>query len=223
MTAIRRLSNGNVRHDNAVLIQTIGDRMRQARELCNLSQAEAAKRLGYQNSSKLSKVENATNSKTVPLWLILKAATVYEVSIDFLFGLSGDWDAGVRMTRERETSAWLFEQWEQSRQRDMKIIRQLNDRLETIDGAVQTCIDQAFDVDDALNKVIYMNADTYEEIAGLSRLISSVRRLLDAAKESRARMKRFHMERQLAGKDLNGQMELFTSGENDGKTSEANS
>ena len=76
----------NTRMEQAAAVKTIGARMRQARELCNLSQSAAAKRLGYSNSSKLSKVEGATDTNSVPLWLILRAAKVYEVSIDFLFG-----------------------------------------------------------------------------------------------------------------------------------------
>lgn len=65
--------------------ETIGARMREARELCNMSQSAAARRLGYSNPSKLSKVEGATDTNSVPLWLIVRAASVYEVSIDYLW------------------------------------------------------------------------------------------------------------------------------------------
>jgi hypothetical protein len=43
----------------------------------------------------------------VPLWVILRAAKVYEVSVDFIFGVTDDWETGSRMTQEREVSAWL--------------------------------------------------------------------------------------------------------------------
>ena len=35
------------KHDQAGLVRTIGERMRQARELCNLSQSEAARSIGF--------------------------------------------------------------------------------------------------------------------------------------------------------------------------------
>lgn len=64
------------KHDQSALVRTIGERLREARELNNLSQSEAAKRLGYSNPSKLSKVESATDTNSVPLWLIVGAARV---------------------------------------------------------------------------------------------------------------------------------------------------
>lgn len=200
---------GTARHESAELIRTIGDRLRQARELSNLSQQAAAKLLGYQNSSKLSKIERATNSRTVPLWLILRASRLYEVSTDFLFGLSEDWDTGVRMTRERETSAWLFDQWEKSRERDMKTIRLLNDRLETIDGAITMTIGQAFEVEDAFSKFAHLNERAFMEMRGGARLKSAIEKSVAAASESRARMKRFHMDCKAIGMDCKGQMNLF--------------
>ncbi len=58
------------KHDQNKLVRTIGERLRVARELNNLSQSEAARRLGYANPSKLSKIEAAADTNSVPLWLI---------------------------------------------------------------------------------------------------------------------------------------------------------
>ena len=69
-------------------------RQRQARELCNLSQSVAAKRLGYLTSAKLSKVEAAADTNSVPLWLIHRAASIYDVSTEFLFGFTDDFEVG---------------------------------------------------------------------------------------------------------------------------------
>ena len=187
------MRESNTRHDQAELIKTIGERLKQASELNNMSQTEAARLFGYRNSSKLSKMERAVNSKTVPLTVIAKAAKIYQVSIDFLFGLSADWDTGARMTQERETSAWMLDQWEEARRRDMQIIRRCNDRMQTIDGAVQTCIAQTFEVDDALRKFQELNID-FEEMRGGSRLVSAIEKNVAAARESLARFRRFHME-----------------------------
>lgn len=200
------------RHENAELVKTIGTRLKEARELNNMSQQEAARLFGYRNSSKLSKMERAVNSKTVPLVVIAKAARIYQVSIDYLFGLSADWDTGARMTQERETSAWLLHEWESARERDMQVIRRCNDRMQTIDGAVETCIGEVFEVDTALTKFRELN-ESFEEMRGGATLLRNVERCVMAARESRAKLKRFHMECKHIRRDSR-QGELF---EDDGR------
>ena len=195
------------RHESAEIIKTIGQRLREARELNNLSQCEAAKLFGYRNSSKLSKMERAVNSKSVPLVVIAKAARIYQVSIDYLFGLSADWDTGARMTQERETSGWLLQQWEDARQRDMRVIRLCNDRMQTIDGAVESCISEAFEVDQALTKFIDLN-EGFDDMRGGATLKRNIERCVMAARESRAKLRRFHMECKHIRRDSR-QPELF--------------
>ncbi|QSB03230.1 helix-turn-helix transcriptional regulator [Methylomonas sp. EFPC1] len=73
------------------IVKTFGQRMIIAREMCGLSGLEAAELLGYANSSKLSKIEHASDPETIPAFLPYKASIVYNVSLDFLFGLSDDW------------------------------------------------------------------------------------------------------------------------------------
>lgn len=70
---------------SAPIAAAIGERLRMAREAAGLSQLEAARRLGYANSSKLSKIEGGGSSE-VPMWLIKRAGWLYDVSIDYLFG-----------------------------------------------------------------------------------------------------------------------------------------
>ena len=76
MATEKKTMSLTTRQEQAAAVKTIGARMRQARELCNLSQSAAARRLGYANPSKLSKVELATDTNSVPLWLIVRAARV---------------------------------------------------------------------------------------------------------------------------------------------------
>jgi transcriptional regulator with XRE-family HTH domain len=115
MPAATRAAFIATKHDQDALIRTIGQRMREARELCNLTQSEAARRLGYANPSKLSKVEAATDTNSVPLWLIHSASKLYEVSVDYLFGITDDWETGV----PRGTQAFLLDAWQKMRERDL--------------------------------------------------------------------------------------------------------
>ncbi|MBL1266141.1 helix-turn-helix domain-containing protein, partial [Methylomicrobium sp. RS1] len=97
----------------AEIVKTFGARMVQARELCGFSQKKAAKLLGYGNSSKLAKIEGATDTNSVPLWLIPKAAEVYEVSIDYLFGVSECWQREPIAAQEQHVEKWLEIHWKQ--------------------------------------------------------------------------------------------------------------
>lgn len=188
------------RREQAAIVRTIGARMKQARELCNLSQSVAARRLGYANSSKLSKIEGAMDSLSVPLWLILRASKVYEVSVDFLFGASDDWDIGTRMTREREVSVWLWEAMEKVRLRDMEALRRLHDKVAAMEEGMGLALATSQDVSAALARFVELNPEFNEMRAG-SRLVGAVDRASESAAHVKARMDRFRVECALAAAD----------------------
>lgn len=193
MAAEKKTMSMTTRQEQAAAVKTIGARMRQARELCNLSQSAAAKRLGYANPSKLSKVELATDTNSVPLWLIVRAARVYEVSVDFLFGATDDWEVGARMTQEREVSAWLYDTFDKLRQRDMETLKRLHDRVQTLTDAVATMLTMTEDAAAALDRFAEVNPEFQDMRAG-GRLVGAVERAHDAAKGAKAKMERFRME-----------------------------
>lgn len=176
------------------MVRTIGERMRQARELCNLSQSAAAKRLGYANPSKLSKVEAATDTNSVPLWLIRKAAEVYEVSVDFLFGFTDDWEVGARMTQEREVSAWLAKALSDGRERDLLALKQLNDRLSVLRDAVAVGIAMMKEADAALERFSALNPEFAEDMRGSNRLVNAVKNAAAAAQQSGAKLAKLKLE-----------------------------
>lgn len=70
------------------LDKLIRQRLVHARELNKLNQLMAAERLGYKNSTALSKIEGGTAK--VPKNFLVKAAQCYGVSMDYLMGLSSE-------------------------------------------------------------------------------------------------------------------------------------
>lgn len=190
------------------MVRTIGVRMRQARELCNLSQSAAAKRLGYANPSKLSKVESATDTNSVPLWLIRKAAEVYEVSVDFLFGFTDDWEVGARMTQEREVSAWLVKAWNDGRERDLLALKQLNDRLGVLRESIAIAHALTREADAALERFSELNPQFAEDLRGSNRLVTAVKNATAAAEQSRTKLVRFKLDCRDAAK-ASDQLTMF--------------
>jgi transcriptional regulator with XRE-family HTH domain len=193
MATEKKTMSLTTRQEQAAAVKTIGARMRAARELCNLSQSAAARRLGYANPSKLSKVELATDTNSVPLWLIVRAARVYEVSVDFLFGATDDWEVGARMTQEREVCAWMFDAWEKARQRDMETLKRLHDRVQTLTDAVAVMLAASEDSSLALARFAELNPE-FEEMRAGSRLVGAVERANESAKAAKTKMERFRME-----------------------------
>ncbi len=202
------------RHRDTELLRTIGERLRTARELSCFSQSDAARLLGYQNPSKLSKIEKLMNSKNVPLAVLKRAADVYQVSIDYLMGRTDDWGTP-GIVRGRETAAWLFDEWEKARHRDMETLQKLNCRLNTIDGSIESCVDQAFALSDALQWFVAHNRKRFAEMPGGARLIASADKLVKAAQESRADIRRFKMECRTARQPDKAQKDLFEEDEDD--------
>jgi len=144
------------------VVALYGTRMREARELNNLTQQKAAEKFGYANSSKLAKIENASDTNSFPLWIIPAAADIYGVSIDFLFGKSDDWERDATVCQERDLSNALMAHWERARASELNAIRVLNNKLTSLSRGVSFSLDKAKQLKDLVNKVIDLNQPTDE-------------------------------------------------------------
>lgn len=182
---------GQVRHRQAEIVKTIGARLKAARELNNLSLSEAAQRLGYSNPSKLSKVENATDTNSVPLWLIRDAAKLYDVSCDYIYGLADDWETGV----PRGVSIFLLDQWDAMRKRDMAVLTILSQRLEVATGCLPKIESQAGEILEAFQRVIDLNPE-YQDLRGGARLSASAESLRKTASDATSALRKLDFQRQ---------------------------
>ncbi|MBN3789304.1 helix-turn-helix transcriptional regulator [Burkholderia sp. Ac-20353] len=75
-------------NDDPRVSSILRERLVAARLRHQLEQQDAAKLLGYQNSSALSKIEGG--QANMPRGLLVRAAVAYSVSTDFLLGLTDD-------------------------------------------------------------------------------------------------------------------------------------
>ena len=180
--------------EQAKLVRVFGERMRQARELSNMSQSVAAKRLGYANPSKLSKVEGATDTNSIPLWLIPRAAKVYEVSVDFLFGLSEDFEVGV----PRVASNWMLDAWEQARLRDIAAMEELH----RVVAGVATNIDgfgaATSGIAEAITRFRVRNPN-FDDCPASAMVLTRLGKLEAVARDAESVLKRFRLGRHAAG------------------------
>ena len=179
-----------VRHAQAELVKTIGLRLKASRELCNLSLSEAARRLGYANPSKLSKVENATDTNSVPIRLIRDAAKVYEVSTEFLFGLSDEWETGVH----RGVTPFLLTEWERIRNRDLRALVALQQHVDAATAVIPVIHRDAQGVIDAIFRLADLNGDAFLDLHGGSILTAAADRLKKSAADAIAAERRLRLK-----------------------------
>lgn len=179
------------KHDQGALVRTIGQRMREARELCNLTQSEAARRLGYANPSKLSKVEAATDTNSVPLWLIHGASKLYEVSVDYLFGITDDWETGV----PRGTQAFLLDAWEKMRERDLLALDRLHREVVAVSGGTGAMLCAVKELSAAISLYCGRNPD-FPETLGSATVMHRLGRLEAAATAAEVDLRKLRLSPQ---------------------------
>lgn len=184
--------------EQSELVKTIGAKMREARELCGYSQTKAAKLLGYKNSSKLAKIENATDTNSVPISILHRASKVYDVSLDFLFGVSDDWERDPVVSQQRVVGQWLYEHWERAKNAEVNAIRVLFNKLSVIEKAATHAVTRSKENHEAVTRVQEINpqfddmkggarllrllAETAEEAMGISHELKRVRSFVEVAK-----------------------------------------
>lgn len=177
------------KRDQAHLVRIIGSRMFEARELCKMSQSEAAQRLGYSTSSKLSRVEGATDANSVPLWLIVRASKLYDVSIDFLFGESDDWESGL----QRPVQGWLLDTWQAARVRDLAELEKLHRRVAAISALLPVIADESERTAEAIQRFAEINPG-FDDMRGGARLAAAAENLIRHAAKANSTAQRFRVE-----------------------------
>lgn len=186
-------------NSRAALAKSMGIRMRAARESIGMQQGVAAKRLGYANQTKLAKIEGGTDTNSVPHWMILRAARLYDVSIDYIYGESDDWELSARALQERDMAKWMMEAWEAGRQKDLEVLRKLKVRMNAISETVTGLFSASQDVQDSFRKFIELNSETFDDMRGGSRLLASVDRLFNLTGTCKRKVTRFSNQCAVSG------------------------
>lgn len=172
---------------HAMQSKLTGDRLREARELCGMSQRVAAERLGYANGSRLARIERAVDA-VVPILLIRRAAILYEVSSDWLLGLSDDWSS---TASGRDLSAYLLRSWERQRSLDMAAVARLHDEIVAVKRGVESCVSMAVDVESALERFAMANGAAYFDFPCGAPLAAAIDRMARESERVRRHYQRF--------------------------------
>lgn len=163
------------KQEQVILSNELGARMKESREMAGLSQKDAAKRLGYLNSSKLSKIEKGT-SPQIQLWVIRKAAIIYDVSCDYLFGVTATMERDdVSHAALRELHAFMFAEFDKNHAKDIAVVTGLVDRMSEVEKMVVLAELQARQLGEIVGDIEIL--PEWQDVRGGNRLTSAVDRL----------------------------------------------
>lgn len=182
------------RHDQAILSKEIGVRMRESRLMVGFSQSDSASKLGYQNSTKLSKIEKGQSS-AVPLWLIRRACIEYDVSADYLLGITETMERDdVSHASLRELHAFIFANFDRRHAQDIAMLVSLRKRLEVIEEFIVLASMQMKQLDEAM-QCVEGNSE-WQDLVGSNRLKVYMERLSHTLNSTSSKFKDIKREMQ---------------------------
>jgi transcriptional regulator with XRE-family HTH domain len=157
--------------------EKVRERMISARVMNGLTAVEAAKRLGYANSTQLSQIEAGERKVPNDWQFLLRMSAVYSVSVDYLLGVSPHPE---RDPVAAESFAMLrgFEELMQSQAMAMTTaFVRFGKEKEAARADLQSFCGAAQAVTAALARIRELNPDFDEEMRGSSTLLAAVERL----------------------------------------------
>jgi len=176
----------------AAISRVIGAKLMEARELCGLLIEDAAKLLGI-GKSELFRIERSRDLTTIPNWLIRKAAIVYDIGIDFLYGLQADdWEANEPKLRlERDTFSEMFQVTLDQVAKTENEQRKLDNKITALANTVAALPVAVKAVDDSFMEDFWQRNPGFDEMLGGATFIKHLDAALKIAAECNAEMVRF--------------------------------
>lgn len=173
-----RSASAETRRAETDLLNTFSRRLREARMLNGMGQIPAAEALGYANSSGLSKLELGTyfDDRSIPLLLPVKAARLYGVSTDYLFGLADWYENNPEDVLRHFVCKSLADEWQRTREKDVASILALAQEIGAVSEALREIVDRNGEFQEALDTFVRHNPD-FEDQRGGAKLLRTAAEL----------------------------------------------
>lgn len=159
------------------ILHTVGLRLKKARGLCQFSQKKAAELLDI-DVDFLKLIEISIGIDSIPLKLIHKASVIYDVSTDYLFGFSEDWENSEEVKHQRNIGHWVYQaQLESFGRLGNEIVHQQR-KIEALTNAVTQTLSAILETETALTRFRELNPE-YDSMRAGAMLVSRI----EAAKQ----------------------------------------
>lgn len=161
--------------DRALTLNTIGPRLIAARELNGIPQQEAAKLAGMGNPTQWSMWEQGR--RPPPLYALLAASKTLDVSMDFLFGLSGDPERDARAARRNSCVRAVRQMLTQTAENIADGIEASDTLVGPDAGNFRELLDAASALTAAVDRYHQLNVQQFEESRGGATVLAAVGRM----------------------------------------------
>ncbi|WP_367155636.1 helix-turn-helix transcriptional regulator [Methylomonas sp. HYX-M1] len=174
-----------------ILSKKIGSRLREAREMCQFTQKTAARLLGVdQLTIKALEGSDGPDNGYIPLLLIADCAKLYDVSIDYLFGLTDDFETGPDKPRfDFQALNFIVDAGFKSRANLLNNQRKLDNKINAVAESIKTLITAVKAADDGFMRFWELNPD-FDQMPAGSMFINRLDAAINIAREAACRLVR---------------------------------
>lgn len=170
------------------LFHTVCLRLKEGRDLCRFTQKKAAELLGV-DAEFLKSIEIGLDIDSIPLGLIHKASIIYDVSTDYLFGFSEDWESSDEVKHQRNIGHWVYQaQLESFGRLGNEIVHQQR-KIEALTNAVTQTLSATLETETALTRFRELNPE-YDGMRAGAMLVSRIEVAKQVAEDARVKLVR---------------------------------
>jgi transcriptional regulator with XRE-family HTH domain len=188
------MNNHRQNKSSIALTKIICARLKESRELCGLTVAEASSLMRIEHKLLLDyESGNSGNYSSLkfPLWLLLLASGTYDVSIDWLFGQTSDWDSSLERQCDRDLLTTLNKQYLLEAQATrLELVRQDN-RLKVLAATVTLLPLYLRRITDAFKRYRELNPD-FDDRLGSNTLLSVIEETVVVSHKANCELVRWH-------------------------------
>jgi len=165
--------------DDIELFKVVGARMKEGRELCGYTLSKASKLLSIERNF-LVKIESAQNLWVVPLTVIYKASSLYDISTDFIFGFSGDdWEFDPVVQNQRQFGV-LIHEWHVNELAKIKVkVEKQQRQLDVLNESAQMLITAISELSEAVN--VFKKLNDFDDLKAGSKLAYRMNKAVEAS------------------------------------------
>lgn len=157
----------------------IGQRLKEAREIANFSTKAATKAFGFKTQSTLCKIEKGRLKPSFEL--ITQAAQLYDVSVDFLFGLNDDWEKSLYARQQRDSNSWIIATINKNNNDVLQTLNIIKNKLYNLVEISEFLALKSQETSDAFLRLVELNKDDFLDLKGGAKLEKLINEISSAA------------------------------------------
>lgn len=176
------------------LTRTVCSKLKESRELCGFTVAEASSLMRIEHKLLLDyESGNSGNYSSLkfPLWFLVEAAGTYDVSLDYLFGQSGDFDSSLERQCDRDLLSQLNRNYLFEAQTTRRELVRQDNRLKVLEAVVGLLPNYVRRICNSFSRFRALNPD-FDDRLGSATLLSVCTEAVVVSHKANCELVRWH-------------------------------